>query len=466
MQLTRAEVKRTLSPIWSNTVQVLTAKTQNSWRGRLLLLAICFIISLVLTVLIVLGLEFSLLYGSSVSTGLGLTLCITLTAGLTLSHAVRCFSVLLLISCLLRQGRNLLLTVGTTLVVIWNIHNTLANIKNLAKSILCNLEAKKVLVDLSPLKNYVEMLKWIGGQLQVLTDLGLVRLNSEFKLTPKAQSKEFQEKVFLAKKTMNETATIIEAVLHNVSSVAQRLFPVLGLLMLMALTALYLRRFYTNTRFQNDFITEAFVQFDKKEKEAGRPSVLPLTKKEMKRYATIPSPRPTAKEGKAIIKFGIPVFKHLLIWLFFIGLDTLIYWLIMVLQTHLNSQEFHLLGIFPSMDGERRDFSYSVPLFEKKCRPSPKLHLYKSVVLLVILAVLAVLGYLSSKLTQIRLLVLERFYAELAEERARQLHVTILRKREKWRIRALKKDLANLLKKVHFWCPILFKHENNDFDLT
>lgn len=73
-------------------------------------------------------------------------------------------------------------------------------------------------------------------------------------------------------------------------------------------------------------------------------------------------------------------------------------------------------------------------LFEKKCLPKPKLLLYNSVVpLAAILLTLFIMALVAAKVSQLRLMVCERFFSDAAEQRVEYLHAKILRKRLKMR---------------------------------
>lgn len=93
-----------------------------------------------------------------------------------------------------------------------------------------------------------------------------------------------------------------------------------------------------------------------------------------------------------------------------------------------------MIGIRLEEENHQRDFSYTVTLFEKTCLPKPKLLLYDSVVpLAAILFILLIMAMMAAKLTQLRLMVCERFFTTAAEERVEYLHAKILRKRLKRR---------------------------------
>ncbi|KAJ8353789.1 hypothetical protein SKAU_G00213560 [Synaphobranchus kaupii] len=245
----------------------------------------------------------------------------------------------------------------------------------------------------------------------------------------------------------------------------------------MLFTALYLRRYYSNRKFQNTFITSKFIQYDKKQKAEGKPHVLPLTKKEAKRYTAIPSLGLTIKEGKIMLKFYIPLLTNLLLWVLFIGIDALLYWFILVIRKHLEELEpFHVPLVMNAREDifvldiihvsgryKKGDFSFSVALFEKECLPEPSLLLYQSVIpLAVILVILVILGLLSSKLMQLKLLVSSEFYGDNADERVEYLHAKILRSRSKTKFYELRHLLKTLWKKKSFWFPVFFHHQKDD----
>ncbi|KAF4102840.1 hypothetical protein G5714_015723 [Onychostoma macrolepis] len=177
-----------------------------------------------------------------------------------------------------------------------------------------------------------------------------------------------------------------------------------------------------------------------------------------------------------MIKFSLPIFTHCLTWLVFISLDALIYWLIVVLSKRLGEleplrvpvgiqiQEATLfLGLAVDENAKGANFSYTVSLFEKKCLPEPELWLYQSLVpLSVVLVLLVVLILLSSQMVQLRVVLSEQFFSDVAEKRAAYLHAKILRKRCKAKAVEHEGALKTLAMQPSFWCPLLFhKHRTN-----
>lgn len=88
------------------------------------------------------------------------------------------------------------------------------------------------------------------------------------------------------------------------------------------------------------------------------------------------------------------------------------------------------LGVSVAENAKGGNFSYTVSLFEKKCLPEPELWLYQSLVpLSVVLVLLVVLILLSSQMVQLRVVLSEQFFPDVAKKRAAYLHEKILRKR-------------------------------------
>uniref|UniRef100_A0A8C8C671 Dendritic cell-specific transmembrane protein-like domain-containing protein n=1 Tax=Oncorhynchus tshawytscha TaxID=74940 RepID=A0A8C8C671_ONCTS len=407
---------------------------QQGWRNRSVLLIICLTFSLILSSFLLLYLLYVLQYGLMVAAGIAGSCWVAVGASLFLSKRVRCFGVLFVLSCGMRQGRNVLITAGTSLVVLKHVQNTLENITGLSRSMVCNLQAKRVSIDTTPLCNYVRMLRWVGDVLRAFTDFGVAELVSDLEVTSRGDSEKLRERLVEAERTLNGTAKSIWAAVDTLSSVSQRLFPAFSFLLLMGFTVLHLRRYCHNKKYENVYITRMFINFDEKQKAEGRPPVLPLTPKEARRYITIPSPRLRATEGKAILKFSFPVFTHCLAWVLFIGVDVLMFWFVEVIRTRLHE----------------RDFSYQVSIFEKSCLPKPRLVLYDSILpLVVLLAALLSMSLMSAKLTQIRLVVCEQFFSTNAEERVEFLHAKILKKRSRkeGNRKAEESSLRSLIKK-------------------
>uniref|UniRef100_A0A673JKU7 Dendritic cell-specific transmembrane protein-like domain-containing protein n=1 Tax=Sinocyclocheilus rhinocerous TaxID=307959 RepID=A0A673JKU7_9TELE len=297
----------------------------------------CF---LILSTFFFLILHFSFRCVQEVSLPFTCIFCISLTPAMYFSERIRCFGALVLILMGMKQAKSLLLTLGTSSVIFFNIQNTLRNVRLLAKGLLCNLEEKLLDINTEPLGNYIKMLKWVGKQLKnYFINFQLGSYHADFTLEAKVDSEDFKIHITKAEQALNQTAQNVLALTNALSSIGKLLSPTLGLLFLVLLTALYLRRFHVDKKYNNIYITKTFRCFDERQREKGNPYVLPLTKSESQRYIVTPSIRPTGRRWKAMLKFSLPIFTHCLTWLVFISLDALVYWLIVVLSRRLGELE-------------------------------------------------------------------------------------------------------------------------------
>ncbi|XP_061674915.1 dendritic cell-specific transmembrane protein [Syngnathoides biaculeatus] len=455
-------------------LDVFTGGYREGLKRTSLLLLMSFFPSLFLSALLLLYLLYTLACDPAVSGGVAALLGVVLTIALFFSQRVRCLVTLFIISIFTKKTRSLLLTAGTSLVVLGNIHNTLENLTGLVRSMICNLRAKKASV-IAPFRNYVDMLKWLADILRRVMDLGVVQLDSHLNITPKVDSEHFKDRLTQAELKLNQSVHYAVTFINTVSSVKECVYPTISFLVLVIFIGSHIRNYCCDIKYKNNFISNKFIQFDKKQKAEGKQHLLPLTSEEEKLYPSLPSLRPTVQEGKALFKFGIPVMSHLFFWVIFITVDALLYCFVTIITTKLSEMEpFHvplllhlkggvtLIGVqLGEEENHHQDFSFSITLFEKQCLPKPKLLLNNSVVSLAgILLTLLIMAPVAAKGLQIRLMVCERFYCTAAEERIRYLHAKILRKRlKKTRENENNNIFKALITKLHFWCPLLFPEE-------
>ncbi|XP_033496991.2 dendritic cell-specific transmembrane protein [Epinephelus lanceolatus] len=470
MLLSWIAIRQSLEDISYVAVDVFTTGKRDGFQRTLILLFTCSFSSLLLSSLLLLYLLFTLNYELAVAGGIAACFGTLLTVALFLSKRVRCLGTLFVISIFMKKSRNLLLTAGTSLVVLRNIRNTLENLTGLVGSMICNLKAKKAAI-VAPFSNYVKLLKWLGNMLKGVTDLGVVNLDSKLKVSPRLESEKLKGKLIEAEQQLNETVKYVQYLMNTVSSVTDKMFPAISFLVLMMFIALHIKKYCNDMKYQNRFVSSRFVHFDEKQKAEGKPHVLPLTPEEEKLYTAVPSARPTTREGRAMLKFGVPVVSHFVSWVIFITVDALLYCFVDIVTTKLSELEpFHvpllmsikgivtLIGIPFGEETHQKDFSYSVTLFEKQCLPKPKLLLYNSVVpLAAILLTLLIMALMAAKVAQLRLIICEQFFSTAAEQRVQYLHAKILRKRLKKRKEKNNCSSTSLYFKAHFWCPLLFR---------
>ncbi|XP_056142923.1 dendritic cell-specific transmembrane protein [Lampris incognitus] len=453
-------------------VDVYTTVNRGGLKRNLLLLLTCSLFSLLLSSLLLLYLLCTLSYATATAGGIAGCFGMLLTAALFLSKRVRCIGVLFVVSCFTKKSRSLLLTAGASLVVIRNFQNTLENMTGLVDSMICNLQAKRASIVITPLDRYLKMLKWVGDILEQFTDFGVVKFSSKLEVSAKVESEGLREKLAHTQRNLVETAENVRYVVNTVSSVCHRMYPAISFLLLMVAIALHVKKYCNDMNYVNTFISSKFIFFDERQKLVGKPHVLPLTPEEAKVYISIPSSHPTTREGKAVLKYVIPVFSQYVAWIIILVSDALTYYFVGTLTTQLSEQRpFNvsmvmnimgtetIIGIATKVENHRKDFSYSFTLFEKKCLPKPKLLLSNSIApLAVILTALMIMSLMAGKLAQLRLMVCECFFSSSAERRVEHLHAKILRKRSKRKeANADESDLRSLIFKPHFWCPLLFR---------
>uniref|UniRef100_A0A384BY06 Dendrocyte expressed seven transmembrane protein n=1 Tax=Ursus maritimus TaxID=29073 RepID=A0A384BY06_URSMA len=380
------------------------------------------------------------------------------------SKRARCFVLLFFVSCGLREGRSALLAAGTGMVIFGHVENTFHNFKGLLDGMTCNLRAKSFSIHFPLLKRYIEAIQWIYGlatHLSLFDDLISWNQTLAVSLFSPTQALEAQ---------LNDTKGQALGALYRMvtatevlSSLGRQLLALTGLLLVLLGTGLFMKRFLDpcSRQFENIFITKQFVRFDETERRLQRPCVLPLSKKERKKYVVIPSFWLSPKERKNLGLFFLPILTHLYIWVLFAAIDYLLYRLIFSVSEHFQSLpglEVHL-KLHREEQGTQdiiHDSSFHISLFEPTCIPEPKLLLSKTwIPLSIILVILVVLALLSSILTQLKILVSASFYPSVNEERIRYLHGKILKKRSKQAGGGGSSKQRLYFTKIHFWLPVL-----------
>lgn len=337
MLLSWTSVQRKVKEVGPLLVDVFISNRREGLRPSLILLLTCSLCSLLLSFLLLLYLHFKLAYELATAGGIAASFGTLLTVISFLSKTARCYGTLLVISMFMKKSRNLLLTTGTSLVVLRNVRNTWDNLSLLLHSMICILKAKKAAI-IAPLGKYKEMLKWVGSMLALPRDLGVVKLESHFEIPTRLESKEFEARLTEAEHQLNQTVIYVQSVVHTFSSVTAKLLPAVSFLVLMAFTVLHVKRFRDDVEYENKFVGGRFVEFDEKQRAEGKAHVLPLTKEEQKLYSVL-SIRPSFRDRGAMRKFSIPVLSQLFIWVVLVTLDTLSYWFVAIITTKLSELE-------------------------------------------------------------------------------------------------------------------------------
>lgn len=204
---------------------------------------------------------------------------------------------------------------------------------------MCNLEKKKDLLESSPLQNYIRMIKWVKEKLEMFSNLGIVKFETQLQVYHTLDSSDLRNKLQQARADLKVRAERVEEVLALVAFVWKMVAPLLGTVLLVVFVVLFLRKFSRHERYKNVYITRRFVQFDERQKVLGKPHVLPLSKEEAGRYIFIPSAKPSVKEAWPVARFFIPVSTYILCWLLIMGLDKLLHWTISIISKQLMTLE-------------------------------------------------------------------------------------------------------------------------------
>ncbi|NXI97760.1 DCSTP protein, partial [Psophia crepitans] len=440
------------------------------WKHLMQLFAVCAAVSFLSSFLLFLGMHFSLtphpLYPLLISGFIWISLSIALSC----SKHLRCFSILFLLSCGLRNGRNALITAGTGVVVAGNIQNIFHNLKVLADSITCHLEYEQFAL----IKYYVEAVKWIYEMGKLSTELSkhIVFLKDEFTPSYTISDDALKQQINDTKQEIQRVANQISFMLTILPYIGQKVLPIVGIFLASFGTGLFIKKILGShgAKFKNTYITKQFIAFDEHLKQEQRPCLLPLNRKERKDYVTIPSFCLTRKDRKNMQYFFLPVIIHLCIWLLFAAVDYLFYWLIISVNKHL--QEVPDLEIQLSLFQQRNENSFiigvreqvaktdpfKISVFKHDCIPQPELTLFTTWIQLgVIIFILIIFGLFSGFLTQLKVLVSISFYPDTEMKRIHYLHAKLLKKRAKLQEKTGKNAFART---VNFWFPILKARES------
>ncbi|NWU36020.1 DCSTP protein, partial [Hylia prasina] len=448
-----------------NAWEIFISERKPGWKYQIQLFAVCSAVGFLSSVLFFLSMHFSLAHHSLGPLLISGFIWILLSFMLFCFKHLRCFSVLFLLSCGLKSGRDALITAGTGIVVAGNIQNIFHNLKLLADSITCHLKQEQF--DL--IKYYVEAIKWIYEVAKLPAELpkDIVVLKHEFTPSYSISDDALKQELNDTEREIQRIANQITFMLTILPYIGQKVLPILGFFLVSFGTGLFIKKFVGShsTKFKNTYITKRFIAFDEHQKQQQRPCLLPLNRKERQNYLIIPSFFFTRKDKKKMLYSFLPVIIHLCIWLLFAAVDSLFYLLIISVNKYL--QEVPDLDIQLSLFQNRNEKSYiismkeniaktdsfKIPLFKHNCIPHPELALSTTWIQLgVIIFFLIIFGLFSGLLTQLKILVSTSFYPDTEMKRIHYLHAKLLKKRAKLQEKTGKNMFART---VNFWFPIL-----------
>ncbi|NWS69032.1 DCSTP protein, partial [Crotophaga sulcirostris] len=458
---------RAFVSVAQNAWKIFISERKPGWKYLMQLFAVCSAVGFLSSFLLFLGMRFSLAHHPLAPLLISGLIWILLSVALSCFKHLRCFSVLFLLSCGLRNGRNALLTAGTGVVVAGNIQNIFHNLKVLADSITCHLQYEEFAL----IKYYIEAIKWIYEAAKLSPELSeyIVSLRHEFTPFYSISDDALKQELNDTKQEIQRVANNIAFMLTILPYIGQKVLPIVGIFLASFGNGLFIKKFVGSVKFKNTYITKQFIAFDEHQKQQQRPCLLPLNRKERKDYVMIPSFCLTRKDRKNTQHFFLPVIIHLCIWLLFAAVDYLFYWLITSVNKHL--QEVPDLEIQLSLFQQRNEKSFiigmkehiaktdpfKISLFKHDCIPQPELSISTTWIQLgVIIIFLIIFGLFSGLLTQLKILVSASFYPDTERKRIHYLHAKLLRKRAKLQEKTRNNMFART---VSFWFPILNARE-------
>ncbi|NXO30403.1 DCSTP protein, partial [Cisticola juncidis] len=452
-----------------NAWEIFISERKPGWKNQMQLFAVCSAVGFLSSFLFFLSMHFSLAHHSLGPLLISGFMWIFFSIMLFCFKHLRCFSVLFLLSCGLKNGRDALITAGTGIVVASNIQNIFHNLKVLADSITCHLKQEQFAL----IKYYVEAIKWIYEVAKLPAEIpkDVVDLKHEFTPSYSISDDALKQELNDTKQEIQRISNQISFMLTILPYIGQKVLPIFGIFLVSFGTGLFIKKFVGShsTKFKNNYITKQFIAFDEHQRQQQRPCLLPLNRKERQDYRIIPSFFFARKDRKKMLYSFLPVIIHLCIWLLFAAVDSLFYLLIISVNKYL--QEVPDLDVQVTLFQNKNENSYiismneniaktdsfKIPLFKHNCMPHPELALSTTWIQLgVIIFFLIIFGLFSGLLTQLKILVSTSFYPDTEMERIHYLHAKLLKKRAKLEKKTGKNMFART---VDFWFPILKARE-------
>ncbi|XP_053323892.1 dendritic cell-specific transmembrane protein [Spea bombifrons] len=435
---------------------------------------LCLLLGLTLGIIFFLVLHLSPICSQQVTLAASCCLGIIASVLAYCSRSARCLSLLFLLSGVMKEGRNALIASGTGIIVFYNVKNIFQNLKNLADSITCNLEAKRLSLRIFPIDVYLEVIRFIRHQCkQFFTPLdNIVTFFNTFQCHALISDKDFKAVLNQTKEDIVNVSEYVSSWLDMASYTGHVILLVLGISFVLLGSGLFLRKFLAadSKRFDNVYITKRFIHYDNCKRQENMLCVLPLNKNEKKDWIQIPSLKISKNQMKKASFFFFPVFTNIIIWSLLTFLDLVIYWIIFTVSKHLQEIPPFVVPVKASFLGQQtiQGYDYERPvsgkynksiqiyLFEPMCTPTPAMSLSDSwIPLSIIILFLLILGSLSGVLIQIKMLVVASFYPDKDLERIHYLHNNMLKKRSQTQAYGGRQTFSTIVSQASFWFPIL-----------
>ncbi|KAM4026766.1 dendritic cell-specific transmembrane protein [Anomaloglossus baeobatrachus] len=448
----------------------------DGWKNRIVFVLLCWLFGITISGCLILVFVFSKVGLGLVNSMLAISLGMIISVLAFVYKSVRCTGLLFLLCCGMREGRNVLIAIGTSIVVFNNVKNILGNLKILSDSIVCNLETKRVLLKIMPFDYYIRALYSIyrHAKLQFFNPFAnVVELKDSFECNVKISDEKLKSVLNETKQQIQDLSSTISTQLNIITLIGHIAFLLIGVSIILIGSIIFLKQFLAsdNAKYENVYITKRFFEFDESMRQRNALCVLPLNKMEQDIYITIPSLKTSRKQKQKMVMFLIPVITQMFIWTLISVLDFMLYWLILTITKNLQGlrpvripvtltyahTQVNLEDLFNSRRTEDVYHNQlNINLFEPQCTPIPELSLSATwIPLAILISVLLFLGLISAFLIQIKLLVAAAFYPDKDLERVRYLHNKIQQERTLLASPSKGGEFKKIISQVDFWFPII-----------
>ncbi|KAK3102052.1 hypothetical protein FSP39_008400 [Pinctada imbricata] len=233
--------------------------------------------------------------------------------------------------------------------------------------------------------------------------------------------------------------------IRSVFSVFNRTLSI-SLLILVLSSLLYLKKYRTKLAYDNKYITEEFIQYDEECKRSGMESVLPLTKKEAKKYMFTSSMKLSMAEISRLKRSAVFMVYHVIITLIIISFDYILYYVLLLIQDSAdvalivegeNTLDVEVEGSGVISNFVRRmvsslnlDTTYNVQFNFTTCLPNPRHPDYSRTVLIASIYFLAIIFLMMETYgLRLRRKIASSFYPKQEQNRVLHLHEKIIQDR-------------------------------------
>ncbi|PIO26782.1 hypothetical protein AB205_0142690 [Aquarana catesbeiana] len=185
----------------------------------------------------------------------------------------------------MREGRNVLITIGTSIVVFNNVRNILGNLKIVADSIICNLEAKRISLKVVPFDFYSNLLStlYVYAKQQFFNPFAdVISLSDDFQCKIRISDHKLNAMLNETKAQMQTVSSSVSLVFGIMTFAGRIVFLIGGISIILVGTWIFFKKFLILNKANNSYITKAFVQYDEEQQNTFR--VLPLRRKEQNKF--------------------------------------------------------------------------------------------------------------------------------------------------------------------------------------